>query len=252
MIFLSMLALGAVIGFVGAGGAGVTITLLVVGFGVPVHTSLAVALAAMTFTTLSGAVSHFRQHEVVVATGAALGLGGALGALGGAAVSNLLPAKELGTATAVMMLASGGLQYMKLYHPQWLSAHFPVRETLLAGAPLWRRGIPVGMCCGFLAGAFGIGAAAFIQVALMVLFGVPLLQSIGTCMMIILPISAAGGLGYLASGHLDLMIFLQTLAGLTIGAWFGAKGTHLAPLPVLKASIVGMSAIGGIIMLLGR
>ena len=33
MLFISMILLGAVIGFVGAGGAGVTITLLTVGFG---------------------------------------------------------------------------------------------------------------------------------------------------------------------------------------------------------------------------
>lgn len=48
MIFVAMILLGSVIGFVGAGGAGVTITLLTVGFGVPVHTALAVSLAAMT------------------------------------------------------------------------------------------------------------------------------------------------------------------------------------------------------------
>ena len=35
MLFLAMLLLGAVIGFVGAGGAGVTIAMLVVGFHVP-------------------------------------------------------------------------------------------------------------------------------------------------------------------------------------------------------------------------
>lgn len=58
MIFVAMILLGAVIGFVGAGGAGVTITLLTVGFGVPVHTALAVALAAMTFTMISGTVSQ--------------------------------------------------------------------------------------------------------------------------------------------------------------------------------------------------
>lgn len=43
MIFVAMILLGSVIGFVGAGGAGVTITLLTVGFGVPVHTALAVS-----------------------------------------------------------------------------------------------------------------------------------------------------------------------------------------------------------------
>ena len=69
-------------------------------------------------------------------------------------------------------------------------------------------------------------------------------------MMIILPISAAGGLGYLFNDRLDFMIFIQTLAGLMIGAWFGAKGTHLAPLPLLKAAIVALPAIGSIIMIL--
>ncbi|MBQ1336212.1 MAG: TSUP family transporter, partial [Selenomonadaceae bacterium] len=64
MIFLSMVLLGAVIGFVGAGGAGVTIALLTVGFDVPIHTALAVALAAMVFTMISGTYSHFREHEV--------------------------------------------------------------------------------------------------------------------------------------------------------------------------------------------
>lgn len=39
MLFLSMLVLGLLIGFVGAGGAGLTITLLTVGFDVPIHTA---------------------------------------------------------------------------------------------------------------------------------------------------------------------------------------------------------------------
>lgn len=45
MIFLSMLLLGTLIGFVGAGGAGVTITLLTVGFNIPIHIALGVALS---------------------------------------------------------------------------------------------------------------------------------------------------------------------------------------------------------------
>lgn len=183
MLLLSMILLGTVIGFVGAGGAGVTIALLHMGFGVPMHTALAVALASMTFTMLSGALSHFREHEVVVKTSTVIGGSGVIGAL---------------------------------------------------------------------AGAFGIGAAAYIQIALMVIFGIPLLQSIGTCMMVILPISASGGLGYLVSGHLDVWIFLNTLAGLTAGAWVGAQMTHLAPPAVLKASIAVLPALGGSIMLIFR
>ena len=246
MIFLSMLALGALIGFVGAGGAGVTITLLNVGFGVPIHEALAVALASMVFTTLSGAISHFRQHEVVVRTGAIVGLFGILGA----AVSNIMPAGDLTLATSAMMLLSAALLYLRIYQGAWLARHFPVRQMLLTGRRLYVYGSVTGVLVGFLSAAFGIGAAAFIQLALMVVFGVPLLQTVGTCMMVIIPISAAGGLGYLLSGHLEPVLFLETLLGLMVGAWFGAKATHLAPLPLLKFCIVGMSAAGGVILLL--
>lgn len=241
-----MILLGTAIGFVGAGGAGVTITLLTVGFGVPIHTALAVALASMTFTMMSGAVSHFREHEVVVRVGAVIGVG----ALLGAAVSNRMPSNDLSFMTGIMVLSSALILYIKLYQADWLNHHLHIRKTILTGRKLYLYGIPTGIVSGFLAGAFGIGAAAYIQIALMVIFGVPLLQSIGTCMMIILPISASGGLGYLVSGHLDLWIFLQTLVGLTVGAWIGAKFTHMAPLPVLKFSIVALPTVGGAVMLL--
>ena len=242
MLFFSMLLLGAVIGFVGAGGAGVTITLLTVGFHVPIHTALAVALASMVFTMLSGTISHFRQKEVIVKTGAIIGLGGISGAFIGANGSNRMPADFLSEITGLMLFSSAIILYIKLYHDKWLAAHTPMRSELLTGHKLWIYGLITGIITGFLSGAF--------QLALMVIFGVPLLQTIGTCMMIILPISAAGGLGYLFNDRLDFMIFIQTLAGLMIGAWFGAKGTHLAPLPLLKAAIVALPAIGGITMIL--
>ena len=252
MVFLSMIALGAVIGFVGAGGAGVTIALLTVGFGVPIHTALAVALASMVFTVLSGTISHFREHEVEVKTGAVLGMGGIVGAFVGANVSNLMKSDDLSLATAVMMLVSAFLLYMKLYHGDFIVKHFHGATELLTGRKMYIYGIIFGTINGFLSGAFGIGAAAFIQLTLLIVFGVPLLKSVGTCMMVILPISAAGGLGYLFNGRLELMLFVETLFGLMIGAYGGAKLTHLAPLPILRICMVGMSAIGGIIMLFGR
>ena len=99
MIFVAMILLGSVIGFVGAGGAGVTITLLTVGFGVPVHTALAVSLAAMTFTMISGTVSHYREHEVDVKPGAIIGGSGMIGSIAGANVSNIMPSELLATMT---------------------------------------------------------------------------------------------------------------------------------------------------------
>ena len=163
MIFLAMLIMGSVIGFVGAGGAGVTIALLTLAFDVPIHTAVAVALAAMTFTMLSGAYSHFREREVEVSTGLAMGIGGVMGAFIGANVSNLMPAAFLKTMTAIMLCASAALLYTKVYQAEWLNRHFHPRQELLTGAPLYRKGILAGLVNGFLSGAFGIGAAAFIR-----------------------------------------------------------------------------------------
>lgn len=250
MIFLSMVLLGAVIGFVGAGGAGVTIALLTVGFDVPIHTALAVALAAMVFTMISGTYSHFREHEVEVKTGAIIGLGGIAGAFAGANVSNIIPSDLLHFLTGAMMFLSAIILYIKVYQDKWLSRHLKIRPDMLVGKRLYIYGTIAGVINGFLSGTFGIGAAAFIQITLLVVFGVPILKTIGTCMMVILPISAAGGLGYLFNGRLDFLIFLQTLTGLMLGAWFGAKFTHLAPVWFLKFAIVATPTIGAFVMLI--
>ena len=250
MLFLSMLLMGGIIGFVGAGGSGVIITLLVVGLGMPIHQALAVALGSMAFTTLSGAVSHYREHEVIPLTGAVLGVGGLLGALLGAVISNHMEAPNLSLFTGVMLLSSAVLLYLRIYRAVWLSAHIHVREELLTGRRLCLCGLPVGFLCGVLSGAFGIGSAAYIQIALMVVFGVPLLQAIGTTMMIIVPISVSGGIGYLLYGQLEPWLFIQTLVALSLGSYVGAKLTHLAPLPVLRFWIVALPTIGGTIMIL--
>ena len=157
-----MLALGALIGFVGAGGAGVTIALLTVGFHVPIHTALAVALASMVFTMLSGTISHFRQHEVLVKTGAIMGAGGIAGAYLGANFSNIVPSAILSAITGIMLASSALTLYIKMYQAEWLGRHIKIRQEPLTGRKLWIYGIAIGLFMGFLSGAFGIGAAAYI------------------------------------------------------------------------------------------
>ncbi len=250
MLFVAMLIMGMIIGFIGIGGAGITIALLTVGFGIPIHTALAVALSAMVFTTLSGAYSHFREGNVMPKTGAVLGISGMIGAFMGANISNIIPSDILGKMSGSIMVLSAILLYIKVYQPEWLNKHFPPRSGLLEGKKLYIYGSIAGCLNGLISGTFGIGAAAFIQLTLMIFFGVPVLYAVGTCMMVILPISIAGGMGYILNGQLDFLIFIQTLVGQSVGAYIGAKLTRLAPRPILKFFMVAMSASGGIAMLL--
>lgn len=244
MIFWAMILLGCLLGFAGAGGAGLTITLLSVGFGVPIHTALGVALAAMSFTMLSGAVSHFREGDVLLRLGLTTGGAGMLGAFAGARISDALPGDILSKMTAALMLASSVLLYFILFRKDMLD-----HASKAEGASFYAHALTIGVVTGFLSGAFGIGATAFIQISLMLFFGVSLYHAIGTTMLVILPISVSGGLGYLVNGHLDFYIFLQTLGGLTIGAYLGAKLTRLASRNTLRYIVLSMPTIGGLMLL---
>ena len=248
MLLAAMLILGMVIGFVGAGGAGVAITLLTVGFGIKIHIALGIALSTMMFTTLSGAVSHLREGNVDLKTGCAVGIGGAVGAFIGANISNYIASADLKTATALMMLISAFLLYMRLFHAEYINK-FHVRSTFLTGRSFWILASITGIINGILSGAFGIGAAAFIQLSLLLIFGLSLYKAVGTTMMIIIPISAFGGLGYLIAGHLDFYLFIQTLLGLMVGSFIGAKFTRLVPKFMLKFFMVMMPVLGGLILM---
>lgn len=249
MIFAAMLVLGWLLGCVGAGGAGLTITLLTVGFAVPIHTAIAVSLSCMTFTVASGAFSHYREGEVLLRLGAAIGTAGIFGALAGTHVAFLISPKLLMPATAIMLLLTTVLLYFQLFRSHLIANYVEKNKSTATGSVFYLRSCVIGLLTGFLSGAFGIGATAFIQICLMLFFGVSLYHAIGTTMMIILPIAAAGGLSYLAGGMMDPSVFIQTLAGLTVGSFIGAKFTHLIPKDRLRYLMISMPLIGGLLLL---
>ena len=250
MIFAATFILGALLGCVGAGGAGLTITLLTVGFGIPIHTAIAVSLSCMTFTVLSGAVSHYREREVLPKLGLSVGIAGIVGALLGTRTAFLIPGNLLAPATAIMLLLTTALLYLQLFLPHLIADYVARNKSSATGATFYIRSAVIGLVTGFLSGAFGIGATAFIQISLMLFFGISLYHAIGTTMMIIFPIAAAGGLSYLAGGMMDSSVFFQTLAGLTLGAFIGAKFTHMIPKEYLRYIMISMPLIGGLILLM--
>lgn len=250
MIFAAMLVLGIILGFVGAGGSGLTITMLTVGFGIPIHTALGVALAAMSFTMLSGMISHYREGDVLIREGLATGLGGMVGGFTGSQVANLLPAELLVNFTGGLMIFSTVILYFTLFRRKLIDRFIAKYASVATGSRFYFRAGCLGLITGFLSGAFGIGSTAFIQIGLMLFFGASIYHAVGTTMMVILPISIAGGFGYLTSGHLDFGIFIQTLIGLAGGAYFGAKLTRLAPKNLLRVIVMCMPSIGGLLLIL--
>lgn len=250
-IILTMFATGALLGFVGAGGAGFIIAILTFIFHIPIHTALGTSLAAMAFTTLSGAFSHYREGNTSVKIGLITGVFGLVGALAGSKISALIPADSLHWLTAGMLFLSSFLLMVRLilfdrYSRQNQTEEHPEREPSL----FWLKCIILGIITGLLAGTFGIGSTPFIQIGLLTLMGLSIRQSVGTTMLIILFIAIGGGTGFSSKGFLDVMLLLQVLTGTMSGAYIGAKFTGHAPKPLLKTAMILAPAAAGVLLVL--
>lgn len=150
-----------------------------------------------------------------------------------------------------MLIASAILVYTRLTYPNLPLFHLKQGQSAdLTGSRFWLLAGLTGVGNGLLSGTFGFGAAQFIQLSLLIFFAMPLYHSVGTTMLIILPIAAFGGLGYLLSGYLDFMLFIQVLLGLMIGAYVGAKFTRHAPGWLLKWMMVLLPGVAGLLMIL--
>ncbi|WP_371373834.1 sulfite exporter TauE/SafE family protein [Sporomusa aerivorans] len=249
-IILVMFIMGLMLGFVGAGGAGVVIAVLSVVFGIPLHTALGTSLGAMVFTTVSGTYSHYRENNVVVKCGVAVGIFGAVGAFGGAKFAGLLPAGDLKWLTAGMLFVSAILLAIRVYFPEWIYS-FAKGVSSPAGAKFWGAAGGVGIVSGIMSGTFGIGGMPFILIGLLTVFNMPVHQAAGTTMLISLPIALFGGIGYLINGHLDFSLLTKVVAGLMTGTYIGAKFTRRLPPVILKTTMVAIPVIGGLLLLFG-
>ncbi|WML46516.1 sulfite exporter TauE/SafE family protein [Neobacillus sp. PS3-40] len=247
-IALTMFVMGILLGFVGAGGSGFIIAILTVLFGVPIHTALGTSLAAMVFTTMSGAYSHFRQGNISVKTGLIVGGFGSGAAYLGSILAGLIPVHSLHWLTASMLFLSAVLLVVRLFIAQKImikkSKDVPSNIVLIKKAAL------VGISTGMLSGTFGIGAAPFIQIGLLTILGLSIRQSVGTTMLVILPIALAGGIGFYFQGYLNFTLLVQVLAGTMIGSYVGAKFTNLVPQSILKSAMVLTPIMAGLILLI--
>jgi uncharacterized membrane protein YfcA len=217
MIFLSMLAVGVLLGFAGTGESGLILGLLVALFGVPIHMALGTSITAMVFTTLSGALSHFREGNTLLRTGVIIGLFGAIGSYFGTYISRDIDPSLLVWLTAIMLLLSAFFIWLRTrltfqndsnqIEPKWNSISF------------WMLALSSGLLTGGLSGMFGIGSTPFIQLALLVFFKLPLRLAVGTTMVVILPIALAASIGFTQAGFLNWLILVQVTLGTMIGAF---------------------------------
>ncbi|QHQ82242.1 TSUP family transporter [Bacillus subtilis] len=143
-----------------------------------------------------GAYSHYREGNIQLKSGLIVGALACVASFAGAKIAPFIPEGNLHYLTAGMLFLSAVFMMIKLFVLKEETEQQP-----LSSRQLLVRGIILGLVSGLLSGMFGIGSAPFIQVGLLILLRLSIRQAVGTTMLVIIPISIGGGIGYITAIH---------------------------------------------------
>ncbi|MCC6314854.1 MAG: sulfite exporter TauE/SafE family protein [Thermomicrobiales bacterium] len=246
---LSTLLIGIVIGFIGAGGAGVVVALLTSVYHLPIHQAIGTALATMCFVTLAGSFSHLREGNVAPKVGLVVGVAGAVGAVAGARLSLDVPAARLQLLAGLGLWGLAALVWVRTRLAPSLA-----RESAWSGEEPrpprdWAASVGLGVSGGAAAAFLGVGMAPFIQLGYLAVLRLPLRQTVGTTMLTLVFISATGSLALAQAGSVSAPHLVGATLGLASGAFLGARFTRRAPRDLLRGAVVLVPFLAGAMLL---
>lgn len=241
-----MFVVGMLIGFIGAGGAGVMVSLLTIAFGLPIHQAVGTALAAMLFTTVAGSISHFREGNVAIGPGAVIGVAGMTGAVFGADIGQNIPEEILQPMAGFALWFLAFLVWIRIRFRGKLKeiAEDATREPLKPAQ--FAGGAGVGVLGGIASAFFGVGMAPFVQLGLLTVMRLPLTKAIGTTMLALAFISLSGSIALASHGDVSVIHLIGVTIGMTGGSYAGAKFTRRASANVLRMAIVATPFLAGV------
>lgn len=236
IVFLSCIALGAVVGFLagllGIGGGLIVVPALVyllpqlgVNETVVMPLALGTSLAAIVITSSSAALAHHKNNNIPWHLAKPLMTLVAIGALMGAFIADALSTQALKNffASVVILLAS----YMLLSISSQKERELPSKLVLQSIS--WLTGI-IASLMGMAGGAILVPALSY--------FGMPLRHSIGIATVCGVLVALFGSLGYIITGLSQEALPQWSLGYIYLPALLGViiSSSMLAPLGVKFAS----------------
>jgi uncharacterized membrane protein YfcA len=231
-------ALGVLCGFLagilsgafGVGGAILTTPAVQVILGAEPIVAVGTPLPVILPTTLAGMQAYRRAGHIDRRAVAWAAPPGALGAAAGAALTQVVDARFLLLATAVLI----GWQAVRV---GWGK---PVEES--PDRPIHPSGEALavtGLAAGFASGLLGIGGGVVLVPVMTGFLGMPLKRSVGTSLVVIAFMVIPGAIVHAVLGHIDWAIFLWLSIGVAPGAVLGSRWTIRARERTLRIVVAG-------------
>ncbi|EKF17710.1 sulfite exporter TauE/SafE family protein [Nitratireductor pacificus] len=215
----SGLLVGTSLGLFGGGGSILAVPLLVSLLGTgQVHLAIGTSAVAVATNALSGLISHTLRGTVRWRCAIAFSVSGVAGALAGAAIGKMIDGDRLLLMFAGLMAVAGAFM-LRRSHPRAGTGGDCTGRTL-PGV------LACGAGCGGLAGFFGIGGGFLVVPGLVWSTGMPLINAIGTSLVVIFAFGATTAASYAVSGLVDWALAISFMLGGAAGSWLGCQAAH--------------------------
>jgi len=210
-------AIGAVLGFVGAGGAMLSVPILMYGFGFDAKSATTAALAIVFLAALSGAIPKARKGQILYRDALVIVGLGLTTNLGFATIADDLSDSFISTGFALVLILAG---LSMLRNPKFNEqTRMPVSVLIV-----------ISLVIGSITGLFGIGGGFLAIPVLVLFFGTPQAIAAGTSLLIIALNSFISFLGHHAlwdsvEWHIPIFIGGAAVVVAQVASHYSAKTT---------------------------
>jgi len=205
--------IGAVLGFVGAGGAMLSVPILIYLFSFTPHHATTAALAVVFLAALSGALPKMRSKEILYRDALVIWSIGLITNLGFSSISESLPDAFITTGFSVVLVFAG----LSMLRNSLKDVHTRMPVSTL---------IIVSLIIGSMTGLFGIGGGFLAIPVLVLFFGTPQNIAAGTSLLIICLNSITALLGHYrvwseVNWHIPTLMAVSAVIIASVSSHFG-------------------------------
>ena len=235
------LFVGIISGFFGVGGGMILVPMLMA-LGFDIKSAIAISTVQMVFSSINGSIMNYRKGKLQLNEGIWVGVGGLLGGVVGARLTDVLPRETLQYIfLGLIVFALIRLLTAKKPHPDQEEGSFSPLVLLL-----------IGFGIGVIAMMLGVGGSVMLTPILVGFLHFPTKKA-ATAGLFFVVFSSLAGLGYkLAAGTFQdlslgwgpvLSVSFAALVGVMIGVWLKdvvKDSHHRLSLIVLYIVILGL------------
>ena len=226
--FVAGTFIGAVLGFVGAGGAMLSVPILIYGFGFDPNQATTAALAVVFLAAASGVIPKARKGQVLYRDALVIWGIGLITNLGFSSIADQLPDAFITTGFAGVLTFAG----VSMLRPPKLDEHKRMPVSVL---------ILVSLVIGSMTGLFGIGGGFLAIPVLVLFFGTPQSVAAGTSLLIISINSLTAFIGHKSQWN-DVQWHIPIFIGLAavIVAQLASHFSHKTNPAILRKSFASL------------